>query len=400
MSVRISMKYGGDPMKNGRKQLSRRDFLQSSALATMALGAVPIARQQTEKQKEEPDPEKIRNYSKDMKYRQVGNTGVYLSALCMGGGDLNNAAVVNRAIESGVNVFHTGLDYRNANSMAVLAEAIKTKRDKIYIALKDTFPKEAPNDIDALLKMLGTDHVDFIFYARHKAEEIISPEIRDQFEGFKAKGKVSHLGLSTHGEVKACIAAAVDCGMYSVIHAALPQSGLELAAEELRKAGEKGISIIPFKSMRDIKDPGLQIAQFKKLLSNPMITSVNRGLPSLEVLETYLKAIRESLTASEDISLYRYARMNRSDSCAMCGMCEGACPQKIEISTILRAKAYYHDQLGDRDKALSTYQELSPDRRHDGNCLECRACEIACPNGIQIVQKMNEANGLFRSLLA
>ena len=400
MPAWISMKYGGGTVKNGRKQLSRRDFLQSGALAAMALGAVPVTRQQTENRKEEPDPAKIRNYSKDMKYRQVGNTGVFLSALCMGGGDLSNSAVVNRAIESGVNVFHTGLDYRNANSMAVLAEAVKTKRDKIHIALKDVFPKEAPNDIDAVLKMLGTDYVDFIFYARHKAEEIISPEIRGQFEDFKAKGKVRYCGLSTHGEVKACIAAAVDCGMYSVIHAALPQSGMELAAEELKKAGEKGIGIIPFKSMRDIKDPGLQIAQFKKLLSNPMITSVNRGLPSLEMLETYLKAVRETLTAGEDVSLYRHARMNRSDSCAMCGMCEKVCPRKIEISAILRAKTYYHDQLGDRDMALSTYRELSPDRRHDGNCQECRSCEAACPNGIQIVRKMNEADGLFRSLLA
>jgi len=387
-------------MKNGNRHLSRRDFLQSSTLAAMAVGAVPFTRQQTEMKREEPDPAKIRNYSKGMKYRQVGNTGIYLSALCLGGGDLTNSSVVNRAIEGGVNVFHTGLDYRNANSMAVLAEAIKTKRDKIYIALKDTFPKESPNDIDAVLKMLGTDRVDFIFYARHKADEIISPEIRDQFEGWKAEGKVSHLGLSTHGEVKACIGAAVDCGMYSVIHAALPQSGMELAAEELRKAGEKGIGVIPFKTMKDIKDPVLQIAQFKKLLSNPVITSVNRGIPSLETLEAYAKAVQESLTASEDVSLYRHARLNRSDSCAMCGSCERACPRKIEIPAILRAKTYYHDQLGDREKALSTYLDLSPGRRHDGNCLECRACEAACPNGIRIVQKMNEADGLFRTLLA
>jgi uncharacterized protein len=151
--------------------------------------------------------------------------------------------------------------------------------------------------------------------------------------------------------------------------------------------------------VRDITDPGLQIAQFKKLLSNPLITSVNRGLPSLEMLETHLKAIQETLTADEDVSLYRYARMNRSDSCAMCGMCERACPRKIEISALLRAKTYYHDQLGDRDKALATYLDLPPAGRHEGNCLECGACETACPNGIRIARKMTEADGLFKALL-
>jgi predicted aldo/keto reductase-like oxidoreductase len=43
--------------------------------------------------------------------------------------------------------------------------------------------------------------------------------------------------------------------------------------------------------------------------------------------------------------------------------------------------------------------ELSPPARHEGNCLECRRCETACPNGIRITRKMNEADLLFRRLL-
>jgi uncharacterized protein len=386
-------------MKNGNHQLSRRDFLQSGALAAMAVGAVPFAQLKDEKAEVERNFGKIRNFNRDMRYRRLGNTDVYLSALCLGGGDLNNPAVAYRAIDSGVNCIHMGYDYKNGKPMALLAEVLKMKRDRLYVALKDEFPKDAPGDLDSLLKILGTERVDFILYNRHKPEQVSDPEIRAHFEKWKAQGKVSYCGLTTHGEVKACIAAATDFGLYSIIHAALPQSGMDLAAEELKKASGKGIGIMPMKTMRDIKDESLQMAQFKKLLADTAITTVNRSMRSLEMLETYLKAIKETLTAAEDVSLYRYARMNRADACAMCGSCERACPQKIEIPAILRAKTYYHDQLGDRDKAVSTYLELSRDARHDGNCLECRACEAACPNGIRIVRKMNEADRLFRNLL-
>jgi predicted aldo/keto reductase-like oxidoreductase len=388
-------------MKNRNSHPSRRDFLQSGALAAMAVGTVPFAQQQAEKKKDEaPNPEKIRNYSKNMRYRPIGDTGVFLSALSLGGGHLDNPALVHRAIEGGVNIIHMSYDYENSKPMTVLAEVLKTKRDKLYIALKDEFPKDAPGDLDPVLKMLGTERVDFIFFNRHKAEQIFDPAVRAQFEVWKAQGKVSTCGLTTHGDVKACIAEAVDCGLYSIIHAALPQSGMELAAEEIKRACEKGIGIMPMKTVRGITDPNLQILQFKKLLANPAVTTVNRGISSFDMLDTHLNAVKETLTAGEDVSLYRYARMNRADRCAMCGSCERACPRKIEISALLRAKAYYHDQLGDRDKALSTYRGLSRDSRHDGNCLECRACEAACPNGIQIVQNLNEATGLFRTLLS
>jgi len=387
-------------MKNNNSSLSRRDFLQSGALAAVTVGVVPLAQQNDEKAELEQNIGKIRNFHRDMKYRRMGNTDVYLSALCLGGGDLANASVVYRAIDRGVNCVHVGYDYKNGKPMEVLAEVLKMKRDRLYVMLKDEFPRDAQGDLDVLLKMLGTDRVDFMLYARHKAEEIADEKIRGQFEKWKDQGKVSYCGISTHGDVKACIGAAIDFGPYSLIHAALPQAGMELAAEELKKAKDRGIGIMPMKTMRDIKEEALQIAQFKKLLANPAVTAVNRGMRSMEMLETYLKAVRETLTAAEDFSLFKHASQNRSESCAMCGACERVCPQGIEISTLLRVKTYYLEQLGDRDMAVSAYRRLSGESRHDGNCTACGACEAACPNGLRIVQKLEEATVQFRGLLA
>jgi hypothetical protein len=277
----------------------------------------------------------------------------------------------------------------------MLAAVLKNRKDKIYVALKDGFSREAPDDIDPVLKRLGVDHVDFIMFNRHRAERVADPAIRERFENWKAQGKVRWAGLTSHDDVKACLGAAVDWGLYSVIQPALPQSGLEMASEELKKVHEKGIAVMPMKTMRDLKDLELQTAYLKKLLVNPAVTTVNKGFNNAETMDAYLKAASEPLTTTEDVMLYRHASQNRSGRCAMCGACTRACPRHIEISSLLISKTYYHDQLGDDASALAFYRELPKNRRHENNCIKCRRCEQACPNQIHIVQHLEEATRLF-----
>jgi len=384
-------------MGGKNRSLTRREFLQSGAMAAAAAGAVPMVQPQKGKKEPVVDAKNIRNFHKDMRYRRMGNTDVHLSVLSLGGSGLERT-IAFRAIEQGVNLVHIGYDYRNGKPMADLAEVLKTKRDKVYVALKDGFQKEAPDDIDPILKLLGTDHVDFIMFNRHKVEAVNDPAVRKQYETWKAQGKVRYCGLTTHDNVKDCIAAGIENGWYTIIHPALPQSGFELAAEELKRASEKGIGILAMKTVRGINDPGLQMAQCKKILSNPAVTSVNKGISTFEMLNGYLKTVQETLTAEEDFSLYRYAQQNRANTCMMCGSCERVCPRGIEISTLLRSKTYYRDQLGDRASAAAAYRELTREQRHDGNCLACGKCESVCPNGIRIVRKLNAATEWFRQL--
>jgi predicted aldo/keto reductase-like oxidoreductase len=294
-----------------------------------------------------------------------------------------------------VNLVHIAAGYNAGNSINMLAAVLKNRKDKIYVALKDGFSREAPDDIDPVLKQLGVDHVDFIMFNRHRAQRVTDPAVREQFENWKAQGKVRWAGLTTHDDVKACLAASADFGMYSVIQAALPQPGFEMAQEELKKLHEKGIAVMPMKSMRDLKEPELQAAYLKKLLANPAITTVNKGFNNFETFEAYLKTVNETLTAEEDMMLYRHAGRNRSAHCAMCGACTRACPRHIEVASLLISKTYYHDQLGDDESALAFYRELPKNRRHENNCIKCRMCEKACPNSIRIVEHLEETTRLF-----
>jgi len=115
------------------------------------------------------------------------------------------------------------------------------------------------------------------------------------------------------------------------------------------------------------------------------------------MFDSYLAAARETLSAQVDRSLYRYAQSNRNANCMMCDECRDACPYGVEISTILRSKDYYGEQLGDWQTAAETYRAIPESKTGDGRCLLCGVCEPACPNGIDIVQRTTEARRIFQA---
>ena len=271
---------------------------------------------------------------------------------------------------------------------------MKTKRDKVYIALKANF-----DDLDKCLKLLNTDHVDFLMFDRHSKSVINNPKDFETFEKYRQQGKVRFPGLTTHKHVKDCVAKAINGGKYALIMPVLNQPAFESMNRELQKAYEKGIGIMAMKTMKGIKNkPDLEIAYLKKVLQNPAVTTVNKGIDSFEKFDAYLKATQEVLTSLEDFSLYKYAQMNRSNNCMMCSECESVCPDNIEISTVLRCKDYYYEQMNDIETAISTYRTIPQEKRLAANCNLCKECESMCPNGINIVERLGAAQHIFDTL--
>lgn len=376
-------------MSKDNNRLSRRKFLQTGAFAAVATGLMPNTQQEKQYKEQKADPKKILNYNKEMRYRRLGDTDIYLSVISLGGIGFQRS-IAHHAIDHGVNLVHMSTGYNGGNSMKELHSVLKEKRDKVYIAFKGSL-----KDIDDVLKKLDTDYIDFLMFNRHKASKVNDPKIPETFEKWKQQGKVRFAGLTTHKEVKACVATGIESSMYSLIQPVLNQPNLEAMTEELKHAHEKGVGIMAMKTMKGINDPDLQIAYLKKILRNPAVTTVNKTFPTFDLFNTFLKATQETLTSQEDFDLYRYAQKNRSNNCMMCGECERVCPQHIEISTLLRCKLYYYDQLGDLETAISTFKDIPGTRRYYTDCVQCRKCEATCPNGIQIVRKLDEIDQFF-----
>src|SRR5947209_11306970 len=81
--------------------------------------------------------------------------------------------------------------------------------------------------------------------------------------------------------------------------------------------------------------------------------------------------------------------------CVHCGLCTASCPTYVELGTEMdspRGRIYLMRAVTD-----GRLQASDPDvRRHLDLCLDCRACESACPSGVQYARLIEP----FRAHLA
>lgn len=157
-----------------------------------------------------------------MEYRQLGRSGLKVSALTLGtmtfGGkarfshvgntDQSGATrIVDIALDAGVNLFDTSDIYSSGTSEEILGEAIKGKREQLLLATKARFPMgPGPNDgglsrhhlmraCDASLKRLGVDHIDL--YQVHEWDGLTPvEETMAALDALITSGKVRYVGVS------------------------------------------------------------------------------------------------------------------------------------------------------------------------------------------------------------
>ncbi|MGZ5937672.1 MAG: aldo/keto reductase, partial [Rhizomicrobium sp.] len=160
-----------------------------------------------------------------MKYNQLGNTGLFVSEICLGtmtfGGqgmfkvvgevDQKGAtALVSRSLETGVNFLDTADVYSQGNSEKLTGQALKdigVKRSDVVIATK-CYGRigPGPNDIGASrghimdsvsrsLERLQTDHIDL--YQIH-ATDPVTPveETMRALDDLTRQGMVRYAGCS------------------------------------------------------------------------------------------------------------------------------------------------------------------------------------------------------------
>jgi uncharacterized protein len=320
-----------------------------------------------------------------MNYRRLGSTDVYMSVFSLGGYYVTEP-VFRYALDRGVNTIHTCLHYLEGQSIRALGTLLKGQRERVYIALKDEF-----RHLDEALRELDTDYVDFLMFNRHGMPVAGDPKIADIYERYREQGKVRYAGLTSHGDVKNATRAGIQSGMYHLVMPALSQPNYQAMDSELRLAQEKGVGVMAMKFGRGIDDPSLQVAQFKKVLENPSVTSLLKGVRSFEDVDRYLEAAGQTLTSAEDWSLYRHAQARRSTNCMMCSECAKNCPQGLDVPAIIRCFDYYYRQEGDREKAMAELKALPGTEWRRVDCRSCRRCEGFCPNGLSIVERIEAA---------
>ena len=159
-----------------------------------------------------------------MEYRQLGSSGLKISALTLGtmtfggSGSFANVGTTDLAgarrqiamcLDAGINFYDTADMYSAGMSEEILGEAVKDKRDDLLLATKVRFGMgDGPNDVglsrhhviagcEASLRRLQTDHIDL--YQLHEWDGITPlHETLEALELLVDQGKVRYVGVSNY----------------------------------------------------------------------------------------------------------------------------------------------------------------------------------------------------------
>ncbi len=390
---------------------TRREFLKRSAIAGVGAGLLPMLGDGDAGAAIPPG--QVRRFS------PLGNTGLKISDISLGGSRLRTGDedVVRHAYDRGINYFDSADTYSGGESEIVIGNALKGKRDKVYLTSKmmagATETKEAMMaSLEGSLKRLQTDHVDVYFnHAVNDLARIKNPQWHEFTEAAKQQGKIRFAGMSGHaGNLIECLEWAIDAGRVDVILCAYNfgqdpsfyqrfTRDFDFVAIQtdlprvIKKAKAKGIGVVAMKTlrgarlndMRPFEKNGATFSQaaFRWVLSNPEVDALIVTMTSSEQIDEYLGASGSQRVAAADIPLLqRYEHLNASTQCRQgCGICESACPAGVAIGDVLRTRMYAVD-YGDMRLARDEYALLG---RGAEACASCSAkpCADACVYGLR-----------------
>jgi len=201
-----------------------------------------------------------------MEYRNLGNTGLKVSRICIGtmvyGTDEVDEAgavrILEKALDVGINFFDTAQGYSGGRSEEILGKSVRRQRDSVVLATKvglnvglgmaqvGSGPKpeiglsrgHIMRGVEGSLRRLGTDYID-LYYAHMPDYNTPIEETLRAFDDLIHQGKVRYIGCSNSYTWYFCKARSVselhDLARYECI-----QVGYNLLARDIE------IELLPY----------------------------------------------------------------------------------------------------------------------------------------------------------
>ena len=331
-------------------------------------------------------------------------------------------AMVDYAMEQGVNYYDTAWGYHDGHSETVMGKALsRYPRENYYLATK--FPGYDLSNMDKVeeifekqLEKCGVEYFDF--YLFHNVCEMNIDAYLDEKYGIyeylmkqKEAGRIRHLGFSAHGNLdvmKRFLDAYGKDMEFCQIQLNFLDWTFQGAKEKVELLKEWNIPVWVMEPLRGGKlarlaaddekalkalrpEENIPAWAFRFLQSVPGVTMVLSGMSNLQQMQDNIHTFAEDkpLTEKEMDTLLQIADGMVKKivlPCTACHYCTSHCPQGLPIPELL---ALYNEHCFTEGgfiapMALSAY----PQEKLPSACIGCRSCEAVCPQQIKISEAM------------
>ncbi len=322
---------------NGK--IKRREFIRTSVAAVGSV-AIGMRGNFVAAADDQEAIKKTASYSPQMEYRRLGSTGMWVSAVCLGGhfkriGEItgqkipsydmpgdptaaaalskNRDAVMSRCMEVGINY----IDACTEGEVATYGPLLKGRRDKMYLNI-GMWPKcprkpelrtkaKLMEALEVGLKRGEVEYFDcwrIVADDRGRHTEAEEQEFVAAIEEAKKQGKIRFGGVSSHGRTwlkrlaeTYPTAFQVMCFPYTAQTKELPEDSL---FEAVRKHDIGTLGIKPFASnslfhgAKDNEEKSRRArVTLRYILGNPAITAPIPGLATVEEVDNAALAVKE-----------------------------------------------------------------------------------------------------------
>lgn len=332
------------------------------------------------------------------------------------------AEMFDHAIKNGVNYFDTAWGYHSGMSETVTGKLLsKYPRESFYLTSKfpgyDLANLEKKEEIfEKQLEKCQVEYFDF--YLFHNVTEKNIDGYLDEKYGIydylveqKKKGRIRHLGFSTHGNLetmKRFLDAYGKDMEFCQLQINWLDWGFQNAKEKCELVAKYGIPVWVMEPVRGGKLVNLDEKHVQMLRSlNPDRTNAEwafRFIQSLDNIGVTLSGMSNFEQLKENIGIFEKPERLSDDElyilskiaremtsantvpCTACGYCKDYCPTELDIPWLLELYNE-HTYSGGGFIAPMAHSAL-PENKKATACIGCRSCEVVCPQEIKISESL------------
>lgn len=373
-----------------------------------------------------------------MQYRDFGKLNVKPSLLGFGtmrlpvlsekSSDIDTKEAIRMiryAIDQGVNYVDTAWTYHDSQSEIVTGQALKDGyREKVMLATKNpTWLLRNTEDwdqyLDRQLEKLQTNSIDF--YLQHSLtqnnwETFKNLNSWDRAMEAKKSGKIKYFGFSFHDsqELFMEILDAYDWDFCQIQFNYLDEN-YQAGLKGLEKAASKNIGVVVMEPLRGgrlvnglpkdlldrmdaypVKRKPVDWA-LKWVANHPGVSTILSGMNTFEQVEENLNLcsapdMTPNNMSAKDLSFIEQLsfdwKAKKLVGCTGCNYCM-PCPQGVDIPGCFSIYNNAHSaEAHAEETSRRNYKKLCENQSDATQCVECGACESACPQHLPIIETL------------